>query len=178
MAGRNPRPPRDERDGATPLTGVPAGKKKRKPYVKRDPYYPAEWAIGERTARFLRDVLASTDYPDHLRSPMFGRALQAWARAEVIADMIYGWMGELAGIQGPAALMLPPMPGTKALIETYQTSERRAEQARKSLGLDPSSYAKLMKDAGLTRKAEDAALETLDAGGAEIVARREIEGAG
>jgi len=104
---------------------------------------------------------------------MYARALQAWARAEVITDVIYAWMDELMSVQcSIAAMMLPPMPGTKALIETWRIAERGADQARKALGLDPASYAKLMDDLGLTRKAEDAALGAHIAAGAEIVARR------
>jgi len=170
VAGRRPNIPRDAKDGATPLQGVPVGKKKS---GKRDADYPAGWLIEERTARFIRDVLRSGDYPDYLRHPMYARALQAWARAEVITDVIYAWMDELMSVQGSiAAMMLPPMPGTKALIETWRIAERGADQARKALGLDPASYAKLMDDLGLTRKAEDAALGAHIAAGAEIVARR------
>ena len=116
-AARRPRPGRDEPHA--------------KSGANRDAYYPAGWLIEERTARFLRDVLRTAGYPDYLRHPMYARALQAWARAEVITDVIYAWMDELMSVQGSiAAMMLPPMPGTKALIETWRESPSAAPTRR------------------------------------------------
>ena len=177
MAGRKPRDPRDALAGVTPLHGRPPPRRRSPGAHAKDAVYPAPEAIEPRARRFLRDVLADPGYPDHIRSPAFAQAAFAWAKAEVVAEMVFRWMSEQMERGGIGAMMLPPMPGTRPLVETVGSVEARAERARARLGLDPVSYAKIMSDLGLSRRAEDEALEGLGKRGAEITARRaEIEG--
>lgn len=106
--------------------------------------------------------------PDHLRTAAFASAAAAWARAEAIAEAVFDYMTSMS-IED---MIAPPMPGTRAPIDTWRATDAHASRLRSKLGLDPGSYARIRRDLGIADRAEDAALERLSQTGAGLVTRR------
>lgn len=166
MAGRKPRNLRD----AAHLRGVPPV-----PPPEPQPMLPSPARIKVLAQAIILRVLENPAMPDHLRSPLFRPSLDAWARTEAGLQMIYDWMSDQIEQGGTGAMMVPPMPGTKAPMETWMLLERSAATLRSKLGMDPVSYAKIARDLGLGSKNEQDRLERMAEQGAGIVARAELE---
>ena len=127
--------------------------------------------VEEKAREIQAGALGNPAWPDHLRSPMFGPAVWAWAKAEAAEDMIWSYICD----QGLEMAMTLKPGASRALMDIWMAAHTRAGNARKDLGLTPASYAKIVKDLGLQEKATEAALQGLAATGASITARREIE---
>lgn len=128
--------------------------------------------IERRARQFMSQALADPAMPDHLRSPSFRHAVWGWSKAEVMAEITWEWATGLIEAEGLTAMMLPPLPGTNPVFITVQSAERTAAWHRGRIGLDPVSYARIAKDLGLNRRAQEDGLTRLAGQGAEIVARR------
>ena len=81
-------------------------------------------------------VVAAAPY---LASEHFAPAVRAWARAEAAVELVGEWLSEY----GLLDLDGKPWPA----VETMLKFERRASEERSRLGLDPTSRAKLERDA-------------------------------
>ena len=191
MAGRKPRVPRDEQAGVTPLHGprhgsgiqadgtwVPEFPGQKPPFAKGNRLSVRSGAQGrdavERAAMLMNQVIADPDMPAHLKSPAFSFSLQGWARVQAAADLYYEYAMALDPEEGSTARRI----AGKAPLEIWLQMEKTAATMRKALGMDPTSYAKIMKDLGLQRKSADEMLKALAGTGAQIVARRRELGAG
>ena len=187
MAGRRPRAPRDEQAGVTPLHGprrsglsddgvtfVPQFPGQRPPFTLGNEAAVQHGGASRRAVVLARSlvnaVLEDPDMPQHLRSPAFRHSLEAWARLQTMADMIFPWMAdleidEMTAPQGRIG-------NGKSRLELYLIAEKSAATARARLGLDPVSYAKIKKDLGIAANASEDALAKLAKAGAQITARR------
>lgn len=74
-----------------------------------------------------------------LAAPEFVHAVRAWGRAEARCELLDRWLAE----RGPLDEDGKPRPAAEFLIR----AERLAGELRRSLGLDPASRARLMRDA-------------------------------
>jgi len=199
VAGRRQGKSRDEEAGVTPLHGrPPRGTAKGTPSGigpdgvwhpavpgQRPPFAPGNTInlthgatcpakIRPRAEEIVRSVLEDALMPDHLRSPAFRFALQAWAEAEAAAAMLYDWICE----QSIETLVFPRLGATKAPVELWQTMAKTAMTLRGKLGLDPASYARISKDLGIAENASENQLRGAAQRGALIVARRAAIGEG
>lgn len=138
----------------------------------------SERVVLPRAREILTATLENPRMPDHVRSPAFAVAVAEWAKAEAVAELVYEWAVRQIADGGMAAVMMPPMPGTKPPLETWRGLHAHAARLRARVGLDPVSYAALAKDLGIAQRAADDALERMAARGAEITARRELEAGG
>lgn len=198
MAGRKPRKPLDEQQGnVTPLQGRRPGPRSRQPSARhgdtgdwteafesqRPPFGKGHIInqvhgarnnrdVAVRARAILNEAVDNEAMPDHLRSVPFRAAVEAWARTEAMASLIWDY---LVGLD-PEDMMTARLGGTKSPVDLWQILENRAATMRGRLGLDPVSYAKIMKDLGLTEKRIEDGLARLAGKGAEIVSKRgEIE---
>ena len=129
--------------------------------------------IAPRAAALVERVLADPQMPDHLRSPAFRFALDAWAQVETAAAMFLEYISK----QSFSEMVTPRLGGTKTQMEQWKSFMMAAAKMRSDLGISPASYARLAKDLGLAHKANEDALERLATAGAEITSRRlELEG--
>lgn len=188
MAGRKPRQTADEQAGVTPLRGprsrsglaedgatfVPQFPGQRPPFPPGNQYALHHGAYSPQAIVLARAlvsaVLEDPAMPGHLRSPAFRHSLEAWARLQTMADMIFPWMAELEIDEMTAPQ--GKIGNGKSRLELYLLAERQAANARSRLGLDPVSYAKIKKDLGIAANASEHQLEKLATAGAQITARR------
>lgn len=203
MAGRKRIRPRDERLGVTPLRGKPPPPPPEPGGRAADPGPPpltgVVWpqpeppppgygrgthgttdspgrpniALDARARAIETAILEDPEMADHLRSPMFRKGMRAMCRAEARDEIVWEWLCAVVDEGGVGALMMPPMPGTRAPIETSMSAEARAAWHRARMGLDPVSYAKIARDLGIAGRAAEDGLVRLAGQGAEIIARRE-----
>lgn len=139
----------------------------------------SERAIAPRAERFATALLEDAQIPDHVRSPVFAAAVQAWARAEAVASLLFD---HLAGLE-VEAMMTPRLAAARAQVDLWRAMEAHAASLRSKLGLDPVGYARIAKDLGIANRASEDALERMAKAGREIRERREapvkvIEGEG
>jgi len=129
--------------------------------------------VAERAAKLLTSALEDGTMPDHLRSPAFRSAVQAWAEAEAVASLLFDWLNG----KDVEESVRPPLAATKAPVDLWRSAHSHAANLRSKLGIDPVSFARIRADLGLNHKANEDALEKLSGTGAAIVARRlELEG--
>ena len=114
--------------------------------------------------------------PDHLTWPQFKAAVVSWARresrAKILSDYLDGkdveeWISPPTHGKGPSA-------PSKTLFELWLAAEHSAAKARKDLGLDPASWAGILKDLGIAGKVADDAIARLGAQGAKIAEERNL----
>ena len=130
--------------------------------------------IAPRARALAQSVLEDAAMPDHLRSPAFQYAVQAWSRMEIASQLLLEYISG----QGIGAMVTPRMGGTKTPMEQWKSFEMAAARMRSDLGISPASYARLAKDLGIAQKASEDGLERLAGHGAEIVGRRREIGPG
>ena len=199
MAGRKPNEPLDEQQGkVSPLRGPRGVRRPRQPtarhgdvgdwkpdFVDQRPPFGKGHTINQvhgaqnprdvamRAIRIRDQALENPAMPEHMRSEPFRASVEAWARTEAMASLLWDYIIGL----GPEDMMTARLGGTKAPIDLWQILEQRAATMRARLGLDPVSYAKIIKDLGLTERRIEDSLEKLAGHGAEITSRREIPAA-
>jgi hypothetical protein len=116
-------------------------------------------------AQQLADVYLDGYCPEQLRMPQFLPAVESWARREARARLLSDWLDgmtvdQMTSPQRKGALKVP--------FELWAQAENMAAKGRKDLGLDPASYAGIMKDLGIAGRAQDDAIGRLGAQGAAI----------
>jgi hypothetical protein len=174
---------------------VPAFPGQRAPFAEGNQVAVTHGAESERSVaplaqRIETALLEDADTPDYLRAPSYLPAVRAWARAEAVASLLWGF---LAGQDAQAALTETitgeeteeSSKGTVkrrsvsrrvvSVLSELHRAETRAMNLRGRLGLDPLSRAKIMKDLGIARQAGGDAIAKLGERGREIRERREAE---
>lgn len=126
----------------------------------------------EALAQRFADTYLDGYCPEQLRMPQFLPAVESWARREARARLLSDWLDqmtvdEMTTPQRKGALKVP--------FELWAQAENMAAKGRKDLGLDPASYAGIMKDLGIAGRAQDDAIGRLGQQGAAI---RQARGAG
>jgi hypothetical protein len=119
----------------------------------------------QELAQRLADIYLDGYCPEQLRMPQFLPAVESWARREARARLLSDWLDgmtveEMTSPQRKGALKVP--------FELWAQAENMAAKGRKDLGLDPASYAGIMKDLGIAGRAQDDAIGRLGAQGAAI----------
>jgi hypothetical protein len=111
--------------------------------------------------------------PPQLLMPQFKPAIESWARREARVVLLSDWLDTLPVEEWAVPQKTGAM---KSPYEIYLTAEHSAAKARKDLGLDPSSYASILKDLGIAGRQQEDALERMATQGAEIRRLRAVEG--
>jgi len=87
-------------------------------------------------------VLADPDL-NYLSAPRFRHSLWAWARAEAQIELLVEYIADCASNLSNKR--------TKAAYDLLERAETRSDKLRTKLGLDPTGYARLMKDLAIAR---------------------------
>lgn len=142
----------------------------------------SERRVGPLAAQIARELLEDAETPDHLREPMFAPAVQAWARAEAVAELLFRHLG---GLDLQAAMTetgsadeeerstkskttrRSETKRTGAALDQWHRASAHAASLRSKLGLDPASAARVGRDLAARRYLDgatplSAALETME----------------
>lgn len=149
-------------------------------------------SVAPLAAQIARELLEDAGTPDHLREPMFAPAVQAWARAEAVAELLFR---HLSGQDLQAAMTDTTAADeeerstkgkttrrsqtrrTTAALDQWHRASAHAAALRSKLGLDPASAARVGRDLALTRHL-GANATPLDEAIDEIRRRRELTAGG
>jgi len=152
----------------------------------------SERHVGPLAAQIAGDLLTDPDVPPHIREPMFAASVQAWARAEAVARLLWQWLEErdvMAGLTAAATTTEEETTSkgkvsrksitrsVASVIDTLRRYEVHAANLRSKLGLDPASAARVGRDLALTRHM-GAGATPLDDALAEIERRRALTAGG
>jgi hypothetical protein len=119
----------------------------------------------EELAQRFADTYLDGYCPEQLRMPQFLPAVESWARREARARLLSDWLDQMDVEQ----MTSPQRKGAlKVPFELWAQAENMAAKGRKDLGLDPASYAGIMKDLGIAGRAQDDAIGRLGQQGAAI----------
>ena len=135
-----------------------------------------------------RRLLADPGTPGYVREAKFAHALDSWATAEAVLELVTAALSE-AGIEAGAAEVTDTaeestekggkgsrrsrQERSTALLDNFHRATTRAANARKELGLSPASYAGIARDVGYAFKVQEDAVTSMAAAVAGIRARRE-----
>lgn len=134
----------------------------------------SERKIGPRAAELAAALLADPATPQHLRRPEFGPAVQAWARAEAVASLLFDWLADL----DITVMTTPRKAATKAPVDLWRSADAHAATLRARLGLDPLAAARIAKDLGLAHQAAEGALTAMAETGRALREGRQLRIAG
>lgn len=143
-------PPRWEGDTRPPFAESNAMARKHGAWSDRK--------ISPIAAELLADVdQLLADDPDlaHLTSPVFRPALRAWARTEARVELVAAWLDERTDGALPGDLDADGE--IRPAADLLTRLEGQALKHRAQLGLDPTSMARLRRDAGSARASFDLA---------------------
>lgn len=122
----------------------------------------SERRLAPRAAQIAQDLLTHADTPEWLRTPAYGPAVNAWARAEAVCSVLWDYLAELDLAAAMADVTEVDERRTKgrtrtsgrrveAALTQLHRAETRAASARRELGLSPLSRARLGRDIGAAR---------------------------
>ena len=136
-------------------------------------------------------LLEDADTPDYLRAAAYMPAVQAWARAEAIAALLWDYLAE----RDIEAALTERIEGTEtedrgeggsvrrtsvsrrvmSVLDQLHKHESRALHLRSKLGLDPLSRARIMRDLGIAHQAGGEAIARMAETGRAIREKRDAE---
>jgi hypothetical protein len=119
-------------------------------------------------------VDAAIEAAPWLSRPLFRWSVEAWARAEARSYLLDTWLDERATALTPGDL--DEDGAARGAANLADKAHARAQSLRGSLGLDPSSMAKLLASFAQVQGGEDV-LASLRAEGARLVAASTSPGA-
>jgi len=142
----------------------------------------SERSVAPLAAQIAQELLENAETPEHLREPMFAPAVQAWARAEAVAELLFR---HLSGLDLQAAMTdlttadeeerttkskttrRSTTRRTTAAHDQWHRASAHAASLRSKLGLDPASAARVGRDLAARRYLDgatplSAALETME----------------
>ena len=123
---------------------------------------PREREAMDLLARFLGD---RESVPEWLCWPQFRPQVEAWARWETKVKALAEYLESM-----PLEDQMQPTTtgGHITPLEMWMAVEKGAQSARDKLGLTPAAWAKIRRDLGLARRAEEDSLAKLGEQGAQI----------
>ena len=123
----------------------------------------------ELSEGIARDLLSHPQCPEQLYWPQFAPQVLAWSRFEAKAALLHQWLETMTAEEQST----PRKAGGETPVAVWLATERAAERARDRLGLTPASWAKIQKDLGIARRAQDDRLAAAAEHGRTIRAKRE-----
>ena len=142
----------------------------------------SERSVAPLAVQIAEELLEDAGTPDHLREPMFAPAVQAWARAEAVAELLFRHLGardlqaamtdttsadeEERSTKGKTTRHSETR-RTNAALDQWHRASAHAAALRSKLGLDPASAARVGRDLAARRYLDGAspltaALETME----------------
>jgi hypothetical protein len=131
----------------------------------------SERRVGPLAAQIAAELLADPDTPTHLREPMFAMAVEAWARAEAICQLLRAFLDsksiedaltelttetEDEDRDGGRTRRTSVARKVAAALDSSRRWEAHAANMRSKLGLDPATAAKVGRDLATSRYLEGA----------------------
>lgn len=144
------------------------------------PFTPGNVAAvthGARSPRLVQEVaderlaglLADPALPEYLRDSSYRPAVMDLCRAEAVVELLWSWL-----TQQPVD---KPSKGVTGVLEQLRRHMSTVDGKRRSLGLDPLSRARLIRDLATTEAMASGALERLQAEGKAAWQERQLKDA-